>query len=105
MEEEGFYCDVLTSGIRAMEAIRKKLVPRELLLQFAAKVPSIKLSTVHNYATGGAIAAAAASGGGDTNLNMPVAVNLPEQLSFIGRRLEAEIEPVILRVLQEELRY
>lgn len=92
-------------GVRAMEAIRKKLVPRELLLQFAAKVPNIRINATHQYATGGAIAAAAASGGGDTNLSMPVSVRLPEQLGFIGRRLEAEIEPVILRVLQEELRY
>jgi hypothetical protein len=91
-------------GVRAMEAIRKKLVPRELLMQFAARVPNIRMSTLHKFAAGGPIAAAAASGG-DTNLNMPVAVNLPEQLGFIGRRLEAEIEPVILRVLQEELRY
>jgi hypothetical protein len=92
-------------GIRAMEAIRTKLVPREVLLQFAAKVPHIKLPTAPQYAAGGAITAAVAGGGGDTNLNMPVSIRLPEQLSFIGRRLESEIEPVILRVLQEEMRY
>jgi hypothetical protein len=92
-------------GLRAMEAIRQKIVPRELLLRFVAQVPNIRVPAEPRYQTGGAVAAAAASRGGDTNLNMPVAVNLPEQLSFIGRRLEAEIEPVILRVLQEELRY
>jgi hypothetical protein len=92
-------------GVRAMEAIRKRLVPRELLLQFAAKIPNIKMRTLHQFATGGAITGAAAASGGDTNLSMPVSIRLPEQLSFIGRRLEAEIEPVILRVLREELRY
>jgi hypothetical protein len=92
-------------GVKAMEAIRKKLVPRELLLQFASRVPTIKLPTTAEYATGGPVSAMAAGAAGDTNLSMTVPINLPEQLGFIGRRLEAEIEPVILRVLQEELSY
>lgn len=92
-------------GVKAMDAIRRRLVPRELLMQFAANVPNIRMPTTAAYAAGGPITQAAGGAGGDTNLSMPVSVNLPEQLSFIGRRLEAEIEPVILRVIQEELKY
>lgn len=93
-------------GVRAMEAIRRKLVPRELLEQFASgmHMPAVRMPAM-NYAAGGPVAAAAMAGGNVTNLDLSVPVNLPENLSFIGRRLEAEIEPVVLRVIQEELKY
>jgi len=93
-------------GVRAMEAIRRKLVPRELLEQFASGIhmPAVRVPAMA-YAAGGPVAAAATAGGNTTNLDLSIPVNLPENLSFIGRRLEAEIEPVVLRVIQEELKY
>jgi hypothetical protein len=91
-------------GVRAMEAIRRKMVPREVLMQFAAHVPNVRLPDAAQYAAGGPIAQAAAQGGG-ADLSVSVPINLPEQLSFIGRRLESEIEPVVMRVLQEEISY
>ena len=45
---------------------------------------------------------------GDTNVQsvkMKTVIRLPENLDFISRRLEAEVEPVVMRILQEELKY
>jgi hypothetical protein len=94
--------------LRGMEVIRKKLIPKEVLLSYAT--PTFSVPSGFALAAGGMVANSgnndtAAEDGSGQSLHMQTNVVLPENLSFIGRRLEAEIEPVIVRVLREELRY
>ena len=85
-----------------MEAIRRMLIPPEIIQAFAK--PGLTVPRGAHLA-GGGIPAAPSEGAAGPSLHMENNVLLPENLSFIGRRLEAEIEPVVLRVLQEELSY
>ena len=92
--------------VQGMEVIRKKLIPKEVLLQYAT--PTFSVPTGYALAAGGMVAnsgSTTAEDGGGQTLQMQTNIMLPETLGFIGRRLEAEIEPVIHRVLREELRY
>lgn len=86
---------------RGMEAIRKKLIPREVLLQYAT--PTFTVPTGRALAAGGMVAAGGGGVDEGASLQMQTNVMLPENLDFIGRRLESEIEPVVVRVLREEL--
>jgi len=93
---------------RGMEVIRQKKIPREVLLQFASSSFSIPRST---YLAGGGSVSNVINRSGDirnvegNQISIRPKIVLPENLSFIGRRLEAEIEPVVLRVIEEELNY
>ena len=86
---------------QGMEAIRRMLVPPEIIQAFAA--PGVNIPRAAHLASGGTPSAAGSPSG--PTLSSTVNITMPEQLDFIGRRLEAEIEPVVLRVLQEELKY
>jgi tape measure domain-containing protein len=87
---------------QGMEVIRQKLIPRELLLSFANR--RFPVPEGPKLAEGGV-----ASGTGDTtnmqSVKMKTVIRMPENLAFISRRLEAEVEPVIMKILQEELKY
>jgi phage tail tape-measure protein len=90
-------------GRRGMEAIRRMLVPAEVIQAFAS--PGLTIPRGARLAEGGVAERARGENASGQTLNMGVKVVLPEQLDFIGRRLESEIEPVVVRVLQEELKY
>jgi len=92
-------------GRSGMEAIRRMLIPPEVIQAFAK--PGLAIPRGARLAVGGiATAGSGTSGGAEgPSLSMTTNVMLPETLSFIGRRLESEIEPVVVRVLQEELKY
>jgi tape measure domain-containing protein len=87
---------------QGMEVIRQKLVPKELLLSFANRRYPVPQGS--KLAEGGV-----AAGSGDTtnmqSVKMKTVIRMPENLAFISRRLESEVEPVIMRILQEELKY
>jgi hypothetical protein len=79
------------------------LVPAEVIQAFAS--PGLTIPRGARLAEGGVAERARGENASGQTLNMGVKVVLPEQLDFIGRRLESEIEPVVVRVLQEELKY
>lgn len=92
---------------QGMDVIRKKLIPREVLLQYAT--PTFEVPTGTALAAGGMVSGVTGRRGEEDasqrSVKMKTVINLPENLRFISRRLEAEVEPVIMRILQEELKY
>ena len=90
-------------GKAFMQAVNTRKFPQAL----ARNVSQVyhQERTSNSYAGGGQLKPAAPGGGVVNNISLPIAVNLPENLSSVQRRIEAEIEPVVLKILQEELRY
>ncbi len=90
-------------GKAFMQAINQRKFPQALSKSMSQTYHQER--TINSYAGGGQLTPSAQGNEVVNNISLPIAVNLPENLSSIQRRIEAELEPVVLRILQEELRY
>lgn len=83
-------------GLNAMEAIRQKMLPRDIFREIKnLKVPSPRYA----FAEGGAV-----SNNAGLSVNVPITVNAPpDMIDRLSRTLQAEIESTTIRVMREEL--
>ena len=86
-------------GLPAMEAIRKKLVPRGVLAAFAN--PGISIPMGASLAGGGMVAAVPASGGDSYSVSIPI--NTIDTMDGLVDRLRDATENAVRTVLREEL--
>jgi|GEM_PF-3025810 len=84
-------------GVQAMEAIRQKLVPREVLSQFAS--PGLRSPAGAFLAGGGMVA----SGGAGSSYSVNVPVTTIDTVDGLATRLQGSIEGAVRRILDEEL--
>ena len=91
-------------GRAFMQAVNERKFPLALSRTISNVYHQERIT--RGYAAGGQIDARSAQGGGTVNnISLPIAVNLPANLGGIQRRLESEIEPIVLRIIQEEIGY
>lgn len=91
-------------GVQAMEAIRKRLVPPELIQQFA--YPNVRIPSGANLAAGGLVMAPARGGGpaqaGDS-YSVSVPITTIDTMDGLVGRMQGAAEEAVRKVLQEEL--
>ncbi len=82
-------------GVRVMEAIREKAIPRDIFANFA--LPAPRMAGSYALADGGQVP------GGGWSVTVPVTVNA-ESGNRLAGRLQSEIESTVIRVMREEMR-
>jgi len=84
-------------GVQAMEAIRQRLIPKEVLNQFVN--PSLRVPTGTFLASGGMVA----TGGAGANYMVNVPVTTVDTINGLAGKLQGAIEGTVRKVLDEEL--
>lgn len=86
-------------GARVMEALRRRLIPKELFAGFAVPLPS--MGPQFAFADGGQVPAGSGAG---FVVNVPVSVTGARDAEKLGRVLPGEIERTVIRVMRDQLR-
>jgi len=85
-------------GMQAMEAIRQRLIPKEVISQFIN--PNLRVPAGSYLAGGGMVA----TGGVGASYSINVPVSTVDTVDGLAGRLQGAIEGTVRRVLEEELR-
>lgn len=86
-------------GRDVMEAIRRKLIPRDLLARWGFSIPS---PAGFALAAGGSVPAMA--GQSSFSVSVPVTISGVTNAASLGRVLPQEIERTVIRVMRDQLR-
>lgn len=86
-------------GRDIMEALRRRLIPKELFAGFSVPLPS--MGPQFAFADGGQVPAGSGAG---FVINVPVSVSGARDAEKLGRVLPGEIERTVIRVMKEQLR-